>query len=581
MKHIVDPKQTRLFDPYEAVFSEMAYQRLADGWQGAFRHIILDLMPAHELGEHFHKIMGRPTKELYAVAGLLFIKEFKGWTPDEATLAFMFYGDIQYALNLEPAKQSMSTRTFERYEKLLRADKLAAGVMDKVTTHLAKVLELKIEQQRLDSTHVFSDMASFARTRLLGVAIKRFLTQVKRHAAETYAGLPEELRQRYEPSVHQLFGKAGKDAADRARLRQQVAEDMHLLVERFANDIAMSQRPTYQALVLIFQQQCVVESGKVTVRAKTGGNCVQNPSDPDATYDGKKGPGYQVQIAETCHPDNEVQLITSALPQTAVESDACALQPVLEDLATKKLLPETMLADTSYGSDANQRLAAEHGVELVSPVSGIKMDADRLNVDDFATDAAGRVVSCPAGRVPLEVVVVCAMVCAAETKTETETETTTVVMPNAACAECEFRKECPIEETRTGYRLEYTDKQRRLDERRREEATEPFRERYRRRSGIESTNSGLKRRLAMGQLRVRGSPSVFPSILLKIAGWNLLRAAGSKKVRKLVAQKMAAARRGGCFSRFLAPCPVCATQTVELTRRPAAAAPAPLFFLAA
>jgi hypothetical protein len=573
VKHIVDPKQKRLFDPYEPVFSEMAYQRLADGWQGAFRHIILDLMPAHELGAHFHKIMGRPTKELYAVAGLLLIKELKSWTPDEATLAFMCYGDIQYALNLEPAQQSMCTRTFERYEELLRDDDLAAGVMHQVTTRMAKVLELKIEQQRLDSTHVFSDMASFARTRLLGVAIKRFLTQVKRHAAETYAGLPEELRQRYEPSVHQLFGKAGKDATDRTRLRQQVAEDMHLLVERFANDTAMSQRTTYQSLVLIFQQQCVVESGKVTVRAKTGGNCVQNPSDPDATYDGKKGPGYQVQIAETCHPDNEVQLITSALPQTAVESDACALQPVLEDLATKKLLPETMLADTSYGSDANQRLAAEHGVELVSPVSGIKIDADRLNVDDFATDAAGRVVSCPAGRMPLEVVVVC--------NAETETETTTVTMPNEACAACEFRKECPIEETRTGYRLEYTDKQRRLEERRREEATAAFRERYARRSGIESTNSGLKRRLAMGQLRVRGSPSVFPSILLKIAGWNLLRAAASKKVRELVVQKMAAARQGGRFPRFSAPWPVCATQTVELTQHPPTAAPHPLLFLAA
>ncbi len=36
---------------------------------------------------------------------------------------------------------------------------------------------------------------------------------------------------------------------------------------------------------------------------------MQNPSDPVATYDGHKGPGYQTQIAETCHLENEVQLI--------------------------------------------------------------------------------------------------------------------------------------------------------------------------------------------------------------------------------------------------------------------------------
>ena len=70
-------------------------------------------------------------------------------------------------------------------------------------------------------------------------------------------------------------------------------------------------------MVTIFGQQCELSGEKVVVKTKTGGDCVQNPSDPDATYDGHKGPGYQVQIAETCVPSNEVQLITAALPQTA------------------------------------------------------------------------------------------------------------------------------------------------------------------------------------------------------------------------------------------------------------------------
>lgn len=570
MKHFIDPRQGRLFDPFADIFSEMAYRRIRDGWQGTFRHVILELLPARELGEHFHESLGRPTKELYSLAGLLLIKEFKNWTLPEAAEAYMFHADMQYALNLEPAQQDLCERTIERYEVIFREDDLAARVMHEVTVRLAEVLELKIDQQRLDSTHVFSDMATFGRTRMMGVAIKRFLTQVKRHAAETYAGLPEELRQRYEPATHQLFGKAGKDAAGRARLRQQVAEDLHFLVERFADEPAMAQRTSYQSLVLIFQQQCVVESGQVTVRAKTGGNCVQNPSDPDATYDGKKGPGYQVQIAETCNPANEVQLITAALPQTAVASDAHALAPVLEDLAKTELLPEEMTADTAYGSDENQQLAEKYGVELVSPVSGPKTDPHPLNVDDFAIDeATGRVTSCPAGHAPLE------------STHAAESGTTTTTMPREACAGCPFRQECPIEETAAGFRLESTDKQRRLEERRREEATPVFQERYARRAGIESTNSGLKRRLDMGQLRVRGSPSVFHALLLKVAGWNVLRSAAAQKVRDLVAQKVAAARRGGCFSRFGAWWRGCAAWTAEVARQLPLASPPPPFFRAA
>ena len=56
---------------------------------------------------------------------------------------------------------------------------------------LAEKLELDISCQRLDSTHVLSQMASFGRTKLMAVAIKRFLTQVRRHDLELYAALLE------------------------------------------------------------------------------------------------------------------------------------------------------------------------------------------------------------------------------------------------------------------------------------------------------------------------------------------------------------------------------------------------------
>ena len=68
------------------------------------------------------------------------------------------------------------------------------------------------------------------------------------------------------------------------------------------------------------------------MKTKTGGDCVQNPSDLDATSSGHKGPDYQVQLAETCVPSNEVQLITAALPQTACEPDADAVPPMLDQL---------------------------------------------------------------------------------------------------------------------------------------------------------------------------------------------------------------------------------------------------------
>ncbi len=73
--------------------------------------------------------------------------------------------------------------------------------------------------------------------------------------------------------------------------RQQAAEDLLWIIERFANRADMIGRSTYKALVAIFNRQCEVSEGKVVVKAKTGNDCIQNPSDADATYDAHEGRG--------------------------------------------------------------------------------------------------------------------------------------------------------------------------------------------------------------------------------------------------------------------------------------------------
>ena len=230
------------------------------------------------------------------------------------------------------------------------------------------------------------------------------------------------------------------------------------------------------------------------VKTKTGGDCVQNPSDPDATYDGHKGPGYQVQIAETCVPGNDVQLITAALPQTACEPDAEAVVPMLDQLEQghaadpRKSWP-TRSTPATRTSRRRRRGAWTWSVR--SPAARRRPTPRALTVDDFAWDErTGTIDACPAGHRPTS----CAH--------DAATATTRVEMPASACGECPFRQQCPIEKTRDGkFTLEFTDKERRLAGRRVEEQTEVFQERYAPRSGIESTNSGLKNRLGLGRLQ--------------------------------------------------------------------------------
>ena len=498
MIYMEDPAQLELFDLFESDFDPGTYRKLVAGFYGVFRASILALMPAHELAKKFSATDGRPTKELYSMAGLVLLKEFNGWTIDQAVSAYLFDRQVHFALNMRRDKPTLCTATFERYMKQIREGGLAAQIYNEVTMRLIVDLELNIEKQRLDSTHVFSDMATFARTRLLGVTILRFLIQLKRRHEALYLALPAEIFRRYEKKQNQLFADSAKDAAKRSALRNEVAREMYDLIQRFSGNAEIEAMTTYKNLVEIFTQQCEVKSrikvqpGRkagekgaqastpasapvqpeaqeeivVEARQKTGGDVRQNPSDDGATYDGKKGPGYQVQIAETCHPDNPVQLITCAIPQTAAENDSDAVLPVLDDLIDKGIKPKELYADTAYGGDDNVTCAAALGTELVAPVAG------------------------PAPASP---------------------------QPEPKAAGKSTRKKPK----------EPSGKDKRLAARRRQEATEEWRNRYKLRAPIEGTNSGLKRRLGMKRLRVRGRCSVHTTIHLKIAAWNISRAASA------------------------------------------------------
>ena len=558
MRTINDPAQSVMFDPLEKL-SPTHLRSFINSPEGLFRAAILAILPAKELAKNFCPTEGAPTKELYSMAGLMLMMEYHDWTVEEAVNAYMWNGKIQLALNIYGASCTLSERTIYRYLKIFvdNDEHLLQKALDDITKTLIELSGINTQQQRVDSTHVFSNMATFGRTRLMGVTIKRFLTQVIRHDPEAYAALDEDLKKRYQPSQGKLFadtakGKGRGKAKEQNQeehyrlLRQTVAEDMLHLIGIFESHDRFQSASTFKALVQVFHEQCEIIGDAVQVRKKTGGSVIQNPSDLEATYDGHKGVGYQVQLAETCDVENEVQFITAVIPETAAESDMAAVVPVLEALEKNDLLPTELLADAGYGSDKNIETADEKGVELVSPTKGNadlsakeETIAESLTLDDFVVDEASEeVVGCPAGHAP-------------ESSVHDETTgKTKTVMPQEACSGCAFSGACPIRRVGEKFTLTHTGKERRLACRRREESTEVFRKRYARRSGIEATNSGIKEVTGLRRLRVRGSPRVYMSIWFKVAGWNIRRGAACSRVMEMVRQRLGGGSFGDTLGNF-------------------------------
>ena len=61
MIYTVDPRQNRLFDPFDGVIPPVGRRIIADGWQGVFRHVLLEVKPVNPtsaVGPKLHQFSG-------------------------------------------------------------------------------------------------------------------------------------------------------------------------------------------------------------------------------------------------------------------------------------------------------------------------------------------------------------------------------------------------------------------------------------------------------------------------------------------------------------------------------------------
>jgi hypothetical protein len=201
-----------MFDRIDEILHDKNKARLNTEWAGIFRNVFLQMMPVGDLGETFSLDFGRPTKEHYSICGLLLLKDYFGWRTKEAVDEYIYNLKIHYALMIDSDNIQLSTRTLERYMKIFRKKELAQNLMDKVTGKILTELNISIDKQRLDSSHVFSNMAEWSRSMLLFKITKRFLVQVKRHENKLYHELDEELRVLYESQGSWIYKAESKNA---------------------------------------------------------------------------------------------------------------------------------------------------------------------------------------------------------------------------------------------------------------------------------------------------------------------------------------------------------------------------------
>lgn len=510
--------QTTLFESQFLVSPEKA-ARMARSWAEPFRQRVLPLIDEEAFRSAFCEDNGRPNTSIRLLVGLHLLRDWHDMTDAEVVDQLEYNLQWKYALGVEPRSAHVSERT--------------------LLTRLGLFVE----------------------------TVAAFLTALRREFPSTFATVPAGYVRRY-LEREGYFSDAKRRQAPRRLVA--VAQDVLALHDRFVADEGVAALPAFETLRRLLLEQCTIvevdpngpdggaqggdgadagddgpaESGRrARVRQATlreakeiGGDSLQTPYDTDATY-GHKGKGYEVQVSETCGSDNPYQLITGVAVNGAHESDQKAVVPMLDQLNAARMAPIELIADTGYGSSANIVAAAERGVELVArvqnpgaleptdpmatPVEAKAVAVSRapesqpaasVDYGDFAFDTSCQsVLCCPAGIAPSTQHMAAAQLFAR--------------FAADACANCPLAALCPTRQLGNGDRLLRQSPAHIATELRQvEQQQAPFKERYKIRSGIESTNNELKNTHGLGDLRVRGEPQVALAARLKALSLNVKRA---------------------------------------------------------
>jgi hypothetical protein len=567
----------------------------AQGFRASVLPVLLELEP--RFADLYDADTGRGSWSVARKLGVLLLKEFLSLT-DQASVDSLLY-DLrwQHALALGLDDAYLSRRSLVDFRRrLVACDPEMARlreVFDRIGADALKSLGLSTADQRLDSTHITSNIQCGGRVSLFRRTLEHFGAWLAKRWPDKVVGLSPSLQTWWKTDRDGWFG-AGTKEEQRAKLVE-MSQWLAEIEQTFVDDTQVRRGEPFELVVRVLDEHCERTKPRARIEVGPGGSgtadaadaadgadaanatesddpvmadetgldartdvtvdaeanaattdtavdgsaapapvkvlakpaavspSLQSPHDPDAAY-GHKGTGYHVQITETCHAGalegpKLARIVTDFDVQPAHINDCGRAAEVLERLHARGLLPERLFADGGYASGAALLHAESLGVDLYTPVVRTRMPADTLGREAFDLDSDGTVRTCPAGHAPKRHTL-------RSSRIET-TPTTHVYFHGATCRACPLMSRCAARPPNNGrkgdFHLELLDRLIARDLNFQRQQTPEWRTNYSIRSGIEATNSEMKRSHGLGKLSVRRLPRVRLAVTCKLIACNIKR----------------------------------------------------------
>jgi len=448
-------------------------ERCEKTWAGPFREEALPMLRnvEDEFAALFHAELGRPNRPVELVLGVLILKEMFDLTDQDALEALEYDLRWGYALGREPQEMHLCQKTLHNFRAGMIEQEKSKVAFRQVTDDLIGALGVKVSKQRLDSTHILSNFAVLTRLGLFCETIRVFLAEVKRPDPKAYEALPGEILKRH---GEESWYKDARKAEGPRRLKV-VARDTGRLIGRFEKDKAVTKTEGWKLLKRLFEEQCEVKS---------------EPQEPGKDDDDHGEGAVPVEL-------KEAKKVGSDSLQTPHDPD----------------VTYSGHKGKGFSVQVTETCSTENDVEMITDV---KVTPAREDDAKETIPVVERLAE--AGHKPEELVADTSY-SGAKNAAECSKRGVNLTAPAPAKGKPDPEKEypqpapkCPEDPKQAGEWL------------RQQEASPQFAKKYAIRSGVEATNSELKRGHGMRKLRVRRDPQVKLAVYFKALACNLKRA---------------------------------------------------------
>jgi transposase len=403
--------------------------------------------------------------------------------------------DWKYALNMELTDPGFDHTVLSEFRGRLIEGGAEERLLDDMLVKFKAKGWLKSRgQQRTDATHILGAVRHLNRLECVGETMRQALAALAETAPEWLVSqVTGDWFERYGPRFESY--RLPKDKQAQEALQIQIGQDgWHLLAAIYEPQTPTEVRSLLEVEIMrqIWIQQYYVQNGQLKWREQDNlppnSLLVQSPYDIEVRNRTKRRlnwTGYMGHLTETCDQDSP-NLIVNVETTPATRADIKVLDPIHTHLDNKELLPGEHLVDTSYVDGEHLYTSQnDYGVDLFGPVppnSSWQAKAGQgFDLPCFAIDWEAQTVTCPQGRVSQSW---------QPAQDQKGNEMIKVQFGRADCRACDCRDQCTKSETtprglqfkpRLAYEALHLARQR--------QATDQFKQTYKKRAGVEGTIS--------------------------------------------------------------------------------------------